>query len=275
MEATSAPDVGGALIFGDERPDLQELVTIRRIATSEAALQDGKHQRHKPDACRLGPTGRPAAAWGPLPNAHLRALRQPWKTEERGFHPANNAASVPSPAVPGDRSSRSPASSTETNQQSSAGTVWRAKADNDGGTVSQGTRTDLDEPLSNGKTLAGGGNTGAYLLRRLARSHPATLAASSLTADGIVERLVQRHGLDEVIAFPKRSVDWLAQTWNAGQKPGCVCSGAAGRRVERTGQAPPRRYVPGMQTVMTVVTFRRSRSAHATRSPHSDGRHGI
>ena len=80
-----------------------------------------------------------------------------------------------------------------------------------GGTFSQGTRTDLDEPLSNGKMLAGGGNTGAYLLRRLARSHPATLAASSLTADAIVERLVQCHGLDEVIAFPKRSIDWLAQ----------------------------------------------------------------
>ena len=36
MKATSAPDVAGALIFGDERADLQELVTIRRIATSEA-----------------------------------------------------------------------------------------------------------------------------------------------------------------------------------------------------------------------------------------------
>jgi hypothetical protein len=83
-----------------------------------AALRDGKHQRHKPDACRLGPTGRPAAAWGPLPNVRLRALRQPVRNQRNEVSTRRtNAASVPTPAVPGDRSSRSPASSTETEAQ--------------------------------------------------------------------------------------------------------------------------------------------------------------
>jgi hypothetical protein len=43
--------------------------------------------------------------------------------------------------------------------------------------ISQGTRTDLDEHLSNRKKLSGGGTNQDYLLRRLAREAPDILAS--------------------------------------------------------------------------------------------------
>ena len=56
-----------------------------------------------------------------------------------------------------------------------------AKAENDAGRIGQGSRTDLGEHRADG-TKSRGTNQAAHLLRRLARSHPAVLAAWAPTA---------------------------------------------------------------------------------------------